>query len=107
MVRYTGDRTTRKSAVKKYSDGSSRRLYAVYDGRELLGTFVLNGATGVALAWDPERAFIGRFAGFTAAARGIGKTHGKKAAAAEARRRLSEPVSFASGLPAHFLGRPE
>jgi hypothetical protein len=114
MSRYTKKKPPRKRGLVENhaSGGSKRRSYAVYDGQRLLGTFIVNERTGVALAWDSERRFVGRFAGYQAAARGIGSTQSiakpgtdaKNAAATEARRRLLEPVGFASGLPDAFRG---
>jgi hypothetical protein len=105
MAKYTKTRAKRKHqpVENRADDFRSRRRYDVYDGRDLLGVFVLNERTGDALAWNSERRFIGRFAGFKAAGRGISlaatETGSKKASAAEARRRLLEPARFASGLP--------
>jgi hypothetical protein len=114
MATYTKRKPTRKRRLVEnhVSAGSKRRLYAVYDGRRLLGTFILNERTGIAFAWTPERRFIGRFAGYVEASRGIGDAQStarpsidaRKAATAEARRRLLEPVGFASGLPDTFRG---
>jgi hypothetical protein len=110
MAKYTKPRTTRKrKPVEKRTSADSRRCrYAVYDGQRLLGTFILNERTGLALAWDSDRRFIG----FREAARGIGSAESsarpdidaRKAAATEARRRLLEPAGFASGLPDEFRG---
>src|SRR5579864_6830105 len=95
--KYTKNRAARKRQPVENRAGAvtKRRRYAAYDGQRLLGTFILNERTGIALAWDSERRFIGRFTGYEEAARGIGGTQSiarpnaeaRKAAVAEARRR--------------------
>jgi hypothetical protein len=95
-----------------------RHEYFVYDGRNCIGRFTLDDDTGEAKAFDANGKPIGKFHGFKAggaavyaASRGIGNAQStarpiadaKQAAGAEARRRLSEPAEFASGLPANFL----
>jgi hypothetical protein len=52
---------------------STRRAYAVYDGRMRLGTFIWNERTQQAIAWDALRKFVGRFGSYSAAARAIGQ----------------------------------
>jgi hypothetical protein len=114
MATYTKRKPTRKRRLVENhaSADSKRRLYAVYDGQSLLGTFILNERSGLALAWDSDRRFIGRFVGYLAAARGVGSIQStaklgvdaRKAAATEARRQLLEPAEFASGLPDSFRG---
>src|SRR5215470_14959420 len=52
---------------------SARRLYAVYDGQQLLGHFILNEATKQVLAWNASRQFLGRFDGYKAASRAISR----------------------------------
>jgi hypothetical protein len=73
MAKYTKSRAARKHQPVENRAGavSKRRRYAAYDGQRLLGTFILNERTGIALAWDSERRFIGRFTGYQEAARGI------------------------------------
>jgi hypothetical protein len=105
MSRYTKRPSRRNTKAVENKGISFRRKLFVYSGRQLLGVFVLNERTGVALAWDHERHFIGRFAGFKAAASAIGRTHQTRASKAEARRKLLEPARFASGLPAAWEHR--
>jgi hypothetical protein len=89
---------------------STKRELFVYDGRVCMGRIVINGATDEADAFDADGKALGRFPGFKAAYRRIlsatePASEARKAAAAKARRRLTEPQPFASGLPARFLGR--
>jgi hypothetical protein len=99
---------------------SLRHEYFVYDGRNCIGRFTLDDDTGEAKAFDANGKTIGKFHGFKAggaavyaASRGISGARStaepgvdaRKAAGAEARRRLVEPAAFVSGLPAGFLRR--
>jgi hypothetical protein len=104
MSKYPKRQAAFKCQPVENCEPRKRRRYEVYNGQEMLGSFVLNERTGVALAWDSERRFIGRSAGFKEAAAAISRAYRSKASAAEARQRLSEPVPFASGLSARFLG---
>lgn len=96
-------RRTREPAENRVS---ARRMYAVYDGRMMLGTFILNERTQQACAWNAARRFIGRFGSFQAAALAIGRAAVTERQMAKARRRLNDPnPPFQSGLPSHFLRR--
>ncbi|SRR5258708_3954056 len=99
-------RKNRHRPAENRASASTRRSYAVYYGQRLLGRFVLNESTDQALAWTAARRFIGRFEGYRAAARAIGRATVTERQAAEARRRLDDPQPpFATGLPEHFLRR--
>src|SRR5436189_13635 len=92
-------RRTRKPSENRVS---ARRMYAVYDGRMMLGTFVLNERTQQACAWNVARRFIGRFDGYQTAARAIGGAAATALQEVEARCRLDDPTPpFATGLPEH------
>ena len=115
-VRHRASLTTRQYAavVSKHMDqniivenrpgASTRRAYVVYNGQQLLGSFVLNEATDEALAWNASRCFVGQFKGYKAAARGTRRAAATEQHAAEARRRLADPnPPFVTGLSEHFL----
>ena len=86
-----------------------RRERTVYDGQRFLGTFIANEKSGLVLAWDPQRRFLGRFHCPLEAARAIGNAaraaKARKVATAEALERLNKPAEFVTGLPDHFLQR--
>ena len=87
---------------------SAARELSVYFGQQLLGTFVENERSGLVMAWDPKRRFLGRFRRSEEAAKAISEAaqaaEARKAATAKALERLNKPVvGFVSGLPAHFL----
>jgi hypothetical protein len=99
---------------------SLRHEYFVYDGRDCIGRFTLDDATGEAKAFDANGKTIGKFHGFKAGGAAVyaasrGSSGGRstarpnadarKVAGAEARRLLAEPAAFVSGLPAGFLRR--
>jgi hypothetical protein len=101
IAKYSKRRAARKPEPEENRTGvSSRRCrYDVYDGQHLLGTFVLNEATNIGLAWNRERHFLGRFVGYKRTASAISAADRTRKSAAKAQRRLSEPVGFASGPP--------
>jgi len=112
MKQYTKRRPSRKPKLAENGPGisSKRRERCVYDGQRLLGTVVENERSGLVLAWDSRRRFIGRFNDPREAAHAISKAartaEERKTATAEALERLNRPdVEFASGLPEHFLRR--
>jgi hypothetical protein len=110
MKRYTKRRASRKpdSAENNTGTNSKRRVQCVYFGQRLLGTFVENERSGLVLAWDLQRRFLGRFRETKEAANAISEAartaEVRKAATAQALERLNGPVGFVSGLPSHFLG---
>jgi hypothetical protein len=112
MKKYNKRRPSCKPKTARNGSASdpSRRVQSVYDGQRLLGTLIANEKSGLILAWDAQRRFLGRFPGSQEAARAISEAsrvaEARKAATAEALERLNKPVvGFVSGLPAHFLGR--
>lgn len=111
MKQYSKRRPSRKPEPAKNSagTGSKRREQTVYDGQRVLGTLIANEKSGLVLAWDPQRRFLGRFLDPRGAANAISETartaEARKVATAEALEKLNGPVGFVSGLPAHFLGR--
>jgi hypothetical protein len=86
-----------------------QREYAIYDGQNCIGSFVVDQKTGKAKAFNAAGRLLGEFPGYDAAREAVSKAHcaaiARKAATAEALERLAEPVGFISGLSAHFLGR--
>ncbi len=94
----------KREPVENRAGASTRRAYVVYNGQQLLGSFVLNEATDEALAWNASRCFVGQFKGYKAAARGTRRAAATEQHAAEARRRLADPnPPFVTGLSEHFL----
>jgi hypothetical protein len=85
----------------------SGREYAIYDGQNCIGSFVVNERTGKAKAFDAAGRPIGTFDGYDAARHGVNQAYddavARKARTAEALNMLAEPLSFVSGLPSHFL----
>jgi hypothetical protein len=81
---------------------TTEREFHVYDGRDCIGRFTLDGQTPIAKAFDADGKSLGEHPGFKAGAAAVSTAHGKAASAAAARRRLAEPVEFASGLPTDF-----
>ncbi len=78
--------------------------YALYDGRDLIGNFVVKEKTGKAKAFDAIGRSLGTFDGYDAARHAINKAHRnavvRKVETAEALERLNRPiVEFMSGLP--------
>jgi hypothetical protein len=80
--------------------------YFVYDGRNCIGHFIMDNEAGEAIAFGDDGTSLGKFPGFKAAAQAISCAYRLKTSAAEARRRLSEPAPFVSGLPEAFGWRP-
>jgi hypothetical protein len=85
----------------------SGREYAIYDGQNCIGSFVVNERTGKAKAFDAAGRPIGTFDDYDAARHGVNHAYSdvvtRKARTAEALKQLAEPFSFVSGLPSHFL----
>jgi hypothetical protein len=81
---------------------SDDRELAVYDGQTLIGSIVVQGRSHEAFGADGVS--LGKFTSVKAAAAEISAAHRRVALGAAARRRLSEPAEFASGLPVNFLG---
>ena len=101
-------RLSRKPESAKSNAGTKRRERCVYFGQQLLGTFVENERSGLVLAWNPQRRFLGRFLDSGEAARAIGEaaraTESKKVATEEALERINRTdVEFASGLSADLV----
>jgi hypothetical protein len=97
-------RNNPRRLAENRAGASARRPYAVYDGQQLLGHFILNEATKQALAWNASRQFLGRFDGYKAASRAISRAAVTERQRTEAFRRLHDPhPPFASGLSEHFL----
>jgi hypothetical protein len=112
MKKYKKRRTSRKPALTENSPhtGSKRREQSVYFGQQLLGTFIENERSGLFLAWDSQRRFLGRFQAQREAANAISEAaraaEARRAAAAEALEYVNRAtVEFASGMPEHFLWR--
>jgi hypothetical protein len=106
MKQYTKRRPSRKQ--KSASVASQREPLAVYDGQELLGTFIDDEKSGVVLAWNAGRKLLGRFGNAKEAADAISDaaraTDVRKSASRDALERLNKPVvEFVSGLPDRFL----
>jgi hypothetical protein len=79
--------------------------YFVYDGRNCIGRFIMDDEAE-ANAFADDGTSLGKFPGFKAAAQAISSAYRLKTSTAEARRRLSEPAQFVSGLPEAFGWRP-
>jgi hypothetical protein len=90
-------------SVRAVHGGTKRRERTLYDGQQLLGTFVENERSGFVLAWDAQRKLLGRFRDAKAAANAISEAvwaaEARKAATQEALDRLNGPAEFKSGLP--------
>jgi hypothetical protein len=75
------------------------------DGQNLLGSFIQNERSGLILAWDPRRRFLGRFHSLKEAANAISEVarssaEVRKAATERALEYLNRPnLEFVSGLP--------
>jgi hypothetical protein len=105
-IRNSANNSQVRTGAQSVSCASTRRSYAVYDGRAWLGTIIWNEANHKALAWDAERRFVGWFDSVKTAAQAIGKAATATQQATAARRRLDDPSPpFASGLSERFLGR--
>jgi hypothetical protein len=112
MKAYNKRRPSRKPKTARNSSATdpSRREQSVYDGQRLLGTLIANEKSGLILAWDAQRRFLGRFRDPQEAASAISEAariaEARQAATGQALERLNRPVvEFASGLPEHFLRR--
>jgi hypothetical protein len=108
MNGYTKRRASRKRETVKKSRDTNRRERCVYFGQQFLGTFVENERSGLVLAWDTQRRFLGRFREPREAAHAISEAaraaEARKAATAKALEWVNRPVvDFVSGMPAHFL----
>jgi hypothetical protein len=82
----------------------SHREFFAYDGTTCIGRFVVDQTTGAAKAFDAAGKSLGRFPNYDAARKAVNQAQARKAATAAARKRLEEPVGFASGLPADAGG---
>jgi len=87
----------------------SRREYFSYDGTTCIGRFVVDEKTGEAKAFNGAGRLLGEFPTYDAARTAVSEAHHNavayKARAAAAMARLSEPVTFVSGLPPDGGGR--
>jgi hypothetical protein len=104
MIPDTKRRPSRKSDSVENNAGTNRRERCVYDGQNLLGSFIQNERSGLNLAWDPRRRFFGRFRSLKEAANAISEVASSaeawKAATEKALEHLNRSnPEFVSGLP--------
>jgi hypothetical protein len=102
----TNDSQRTRGTQRKSRGRVSTRAYGIYEGRQLLGRVVLDGATNQALVWIAAGRFLGRFEGDKAAAQAIDIDIVSERKTAAALLRLGDPnPPFVTGLPEHFLRR--
>jgi hypothetical protein len=80
------------------------REYAIYDGQNCIGSFVVDEKTGTAKAFNAAGRLLGTFPAYAAARKAISQAHrdviDRKATAAKALEYLNRSnVAFVSGLP--------
>jgi len=88
----------------------SRREFFSYDGTLFIGRVVVDEKTGATKAFDAVGRSLGKFDGYDVARRAVSNAYSaslaRRAASAKALEYVNRlDVDFASGMPAHFLGR--